>query len=159
MPHPSCASTNIQHPTSGFAPPDASPVVCPQPTSNIWLNMTPSPHPRAASPEACPKAGQADSLLYSEAALKMRDNYQMPFFKTIGALALCCSLAAAMDLRTAIIWVAPGAASPEKKAAIMLSEEIAKRTQIRLELTNAAPPAGRPVIALGLASELGSRAS
>src|SRR6266404_7284953 len=71
-------------------------------------------------------------------------NYQMPFFKTIGALGLCCSLAAAADLRTAVIWVAPGAASAEKKAAGMLSEEIAKRTQIRLEVTNAAPQAGRP---------------
>src|SRR5260370_35158420 len=83
-------------------------------------------------------------------------NYQMPFFKTIGAFGVCCSLAAAVDLRTAVIWVAPGAASPEKKAASMLSEEIAKRTQIRLEVTNVAA-AGRPVIALGLASELGSR--
>src|SRR6266853_4211151 len=85
-------------------------------------------------------------------------NYQMPFFKTIGAFGVCCSLAAAVDLRTAVIWVAPGAASPEKKAAGMLSEEIAKRTQIRLEVTNVAA-AGRPVIALGLASELGSRAN
>src|SRR5260370_4662567 len=83
----------------------------------------------------------------------------MPFFKTIGAFGLCCSLAAAVDLRTAVIWVAPAAASPEKKAAIMLSEEIAKRTQIRLEVIGGAPAAGRTVIALGLASELGSRAS
>ncbi len=83
----------------------------------------------------------------------------MPFFKALGAFGLCCSIAAAVDLRTAVIWVAPTAASPEKKAALMLSEEIARRTQIRLEVTNAAPPSGHPVIALGLASELGSRAS
>ena len=86
-------------------------------------------------------------------------NYQLPFFKTIGAFGVCCSLAAAVDVRTAVIWVAPGAASPEKKAASMLSEEIAKRTQIRLEVTNVAA-AGRPTPAgTGLAPTARSASS
>jgi hypothetical protein len=73
----------------------------------------------------------------------------MPFLRAIAASALYCSLAAsAMDLRNAVVFLPSGAASPEKKAAQMLTEEIAKRTQIRLEVTNSAPASGRPVIAL-----------
>jgi len=84
----------------------------------------------------------------------------MLLLRTIAMLGFCGSLyAAAVDLRHAVIFVPPGAASPERKAAQMLTEEIAKRTQIRLEVTNAAPAAGRQVIALGLASELGNRVS
>ena len=41
----------------------------------------------------------------------------------------------------------------------MLTEEIAKRTQIRLPITNVPPGAGHPAIALGTAAELGARAN
>ena len=81
----------------------------------------------------------------------------MTFLRTIAALALSGSVAVAADLAHAVIFVPQGASGPEKKAAQMLSEEIAKRTQLRLEVTGSAPAAGRPVIALGMASELGSR--
>ena len=73
----------------------------------------------------------------------------MPFLRAIAAIGLYCSLAAsAMDLRNAVIALPSTAASPEKKAAQMLTEEIAKRTQIRLEVTSSKPANGRPVIAL-----------
>lgn len=81
----------------------------------------------------------------------------MIFLRTIAVLALSASAPAAMDLSKAVIFVPQGASGPEKKAAQMLSEEIAKRTQLRLEVTSSAPAAGRPAIALGMASELGSR--
>src|SRR4051794_829148 len=82
----------------------------------------------------------------------------MRFLRIVIALALSVGAAAAADLRNAVIFVPPGAATPEKKAAQMLTEEIAKRTQVRLEVTSSAIPAGRPVNALGTASELGARA-
>ena len=83
----------------------------------------------------------------------------MYFWKTIAALALSASAAAAADLGKAVILVPRGAPAPENKAAQMLSEEIAKRTQLRLEVTSSAPADGRPAIALGMPAELGSRAS
>lgn len=84
----------------------------------------------------------------------------MPFLKISATFGLCCALSAAtVDLHNAVIVVPRQAASPEKKAAQMLTEEIAKRTQIRLAVTNSAPTDGRPVIALGLPSELGARES
>ena len=68
--------------------------------------------------------------------------------RAIAASALFCSLAAsAMDLRNAVVFLPSNATSPEKKAAQMLTEEIAKRTQIRLEVSSS-KPSGRPVIAL-----------
>ncbi len=77
--------------------------------------------------------------------------YVMPFLKAIATLGFCSSLAmAAIDLRSAVIVVPAAASSPEKKAAQMLTEEIAKRTQIRLEVASAAL-AGRPAITLGVA--------
>jgi hypothetical protein len=83
----------------------------------------------------------------------------MYFWKTIAALALSASASVAADLGKAVILVPQGAPAPEKKAAQMLSEEIAKRTQLRLEVTSTAPADGRPAIALGTQAELGSRAS
>ena len=83
----------------------------------------------------------------------------MNTWKAIIALGLLSLSAAAADLRNAAIFVPRDAPSPEQKAAQMLTEEIAKRTQIRLEVTHTAPPADRPVIALGTAAELGARAS
>jgi hypothetical protein len=74
------------------------------------------------------------------------------------ALALCCAAAFAADLRTAVIVIPRGAPSPEQKAAQMLTEEIARRTQIRLPVSDAAS-SGRPMVALGTAAELGARAA
>ncbi len=73
------------------------------------------------------------------------------FLLTAGAVAV-----QALDLRRAVIVVPPSASSPERKAAHMLSEEIAKRTQIRLAI--AQPAAGQPAIFLGTPAELGARA-
>jgi len=55
-----------------------------------------------------------------------------------------------------VIFIRSDAPSPEKKAAQMLHEEIAKRTQIRLEVASQPPEPSRPVIAMGTASELGN---
>ncbi|MCU1259757.1 MAG: hypothetical protein JWO80_2642 [Bryobacterales bacterium] len=63
----------------------------------------------------------------------------------------------ALDLRNAVIVVPPGASSPERKAAQMLTEEIAKRTQIRLPVA-ASSVASRPSIFLGTTAELAARA-
>jgi hypothetical protein len=57
-----------------------------------------------------------------------------------------------------VIVVRSDAPSPEKKAAQMLTEEIAKRTQIRLPVGDTAP-SGRPAITIGTSRELGSAAS
>jgi hypothetical protein len=65
-------------------------------------------------------------------------------------IALVCSLPAlALDLRHAVIVLPPASPSPVQKAAQMLTEEVAKRTQIRLPIA-AAPPAGTPFIALSV---------
>ncbi len=82
----------------------------------------------------------------------------MMILKSIAALAWFGLAASGADLRNAVI-VAPAAApGPEQKAAQMLSEEIAKRTQIRLEVRRTAPADG-PAIVLGTAAELGARAA
>ncbi len=73
-------------------------------------------------------------------------------------LVFCSVSLFAADLRTAVILIPRGAPSPEQKAAQMLMEEIAKRTQVRLPIADSAP-AGRPVIELGTAAELGPRAA
>jgi hypothetical protein len=86
----------------------------------------------------------------------------MRLLRIIAALGMLGLAASGMDLRNGVIVVqGPGgtpAPNPEQKAAQMLSEEIAKRTQIRLEIAHAAP-GDRPVIALGTAAELGPRAA
>jgi len=69
----------------------------------------------------------------------------------IAALACLCAASYAADLRNAAIVVPAAALPPEQKAAQMLSEEIARRTQIPLEVTHAAP-AGRPSITLATAA-------
>src|SRR5262249_20534094 len=80
--------------------------------------------------------------------------------RTIAAWGLCCALPGlGMDLRNAVIYTPASAAGPEKKAARMLTEEIATRTQIRLPLMSTAPGTDRPVITLGTAAELGARAN
>lgn len=60
-------------------------------------------------------------------------------------LALCCSVAAraAVDLSNASILLDPGASAIEKKAAEMISQEIEKRTQLRLRVSSASNPAIR----------------
>ncbi len=65
---------------------------------------------------------------------------------------------ATVDLRTAVIVVRPDASSPEKKAAQMLAEEIAKRTQLRLPVVGSAP-SDRRAITIGISRELGSAAA
>jgi len=73
----------------------------------------------------------------------------MLFLRAIAATGLYCSLAAsAMDLRNAVVFLPSGAESPVKKAAQMLTAEIAKRTQLRREVSNSKPAGGRAVIAL-----------
>ena len=82
----------------------------------------------------------------------------MPFLKTLPLLGFFCAVsAAALDLHTAVIVVPAGAPSPEQKAAIMLTEEVAKRTQIRLKIASQA--SGSPAIFLGVAVELGAAAA
>lgn len=67
----------------------------------------------------------------------------VPFF----ILAATSVLAADLDLREAVI-VPPQNASPrEQKAVRMLVEEIARRTQFEIKVTNS-PAAGKPVIRL-----------
>jgi hypothetical protein len=83
----------------------------------------------------------------------------MNSLKAILALGSCSLFAAAADLRNAAILVARDAPEPEQKSAQMLSEEVARRTQIRPEVLYAAPAGNRPLIALGTASELGARAA
>ena len=69
------------------------------------------------------------------------------------ALVLCAP-ALALDLRNAVIVLPANAASPERKAAQMLTEEIAKRTQLRLPVLSV-PPAGKPAIVLALSPSIG----
>ncbi len=61
----------------------------------------------------------------------------------------------AADLRNSSIVLAEGSTKPQQKAAQMLSEEIEKRTQLRLKTVSSMPSDG-PVIVLGLASRLKS---
>ena len=74
----------------------------------------------------------------------------MRIFRAIAALAVA-GLASGADLRNAVIVVPAAAPGPVQKAAQMLTEEVAKRTQIRLEVAHAAAP-GRPSIALTTAA-------
>ena len=72
------------------------------------------------------------------------------------ALLLALSAAAtafALDLRNAVIVLPANAASPERKAAQMLTEEIAKRTQLQLRVAPSADSA-KPAIVLAVAAEL-----
>jgi hypothetical protein len=67
----------------------------------------------------------------------------------VGLLTLIAFLpATALDLKTASIVAPPGLASPEKKAATMLADEIEKRTRLRLPVVERAPASG-PSIVLG----------
>src|SRR5215469_4108915 len=82
----------------------------------------------------------------------------MALIKTITVVASCALYAQALDLRNAVIVVRVDAPSPEKKAAQMLTEEIFKRTQLRLEIRTAAQ-SGAPAIVVGTSAELGSSAN
>src|SRR5437763_550389 len=44
-----------------------------------------------------------------------------------------------IDLQHAIIFIAPGSTGPEKKAAVMLAEEVDKRTGVRWPISDAWP--------------------
>jgi hypothetical protein len=74
--------------------------------------------------------------------------------KLTGVAAIAAFLTAssslfAADFKQAVVVVSATAATPQKKAAQMLVEEIEKRTQLRLKIANVAPAAG-PTISLGL---------
>ena len=76
----------------------------------------------------------------------------MRFLETLALLGLYCPLpAVALDLRSAVIVVKPDSPQPLKKAAQMLTEEITKRTQVRLAVVASAPPGAVSVIALTVA--------
>src|SRR5437660_1566319 len=58
----------------------------------------------------------------------------------------------ALDFRNAVIVISPNATTPEKKAAAMLSEEIEKRTQLRLKVQTQA--ASGPAFLLGRSDQV-----
>jgi hypothetical protein len=71
------------------------------------------------------------------------------------AALLATSIAApALDLKDAVVIVAPGLSGPEKNAARMLIEEVEKRTHIRLAQSSEWPVSNAPVIAIGPKSGL-----
>src|SRR5579884_233767 len=73
--------------------------------------------------------------------------------RTALLLALSVPLAAAtLDMRNAVISIPADASTPERKAAAMLSEEIEKRTQLRLPVRTA--QSGQPAFVLGRADQL-----
>lgn len=74
----------------------------------------------------------------------------MLFFKATAYLIAPCLLAADIDLREARINAAPGGSKLEQKAVQVLTEEIEKRTQIRLAA--GAPDSGKPVIRVARAA-------
>ena len=67
--------------------------------------------------------------------------------------AFCASAAHGADLKNAVIVVPARAPSPERKAAQMLSEEIEKRTRVRLPVSEHRT-GSVPAILLGQSSEL-----
>lgn len=62
--------------------------------------------------------------------------------------------AAPLDFSDAVVVVPPGLSGPERKAAVMLVEEVEKRSHLRWTLSEQAPPAGRPAVFLGGRSAL-----
>jgi len=65
------------------------------------------------------------------------------------AVPMSDGIAAAIDLSAAELVVPPAQAGPENKAAEMLVDEVAKRSEVRWPQTNEAPAAERPVVYLG----------
>ncbi|MFM9029998.1 MAG: hypothetical protein ACKOTF_04840, partial [Opitutaceae bacterium] len=59
------------------------------------------------------------------------------------------AFAAPLDLSAAVVVVPPGLSGPERKAAVMLVEEVEKRSYLRWTLSEQAPAAGRPAVFLG----------
>ena len=68
------------------------------------------------------------------------------------AIAIC--RAATLDFANAVIVIPPNATAPEKKAATMLSEEIEKRTQLRLKVQS--QPASGAAFVIGRADQIRS---
>src|SRR3954454_1026046 len=58
------------------------------------------------------------------------------------------------DLTTASLISAPGMTGPEKKAALMLVEEVQKRCNVRWTAATELPKAGQSAVLLGRRSEL-----
>src|SRR3954453_22576753 len=63
-------------------------------------------------------------------------------------------VATSLDFRNAVIVIPANASTQEKKAATMLSEEIGKRTQLRLSVQS--QPASGPAFILGRADQITS---
>ena len=59
------------------------------------------------------------------------------------------AFAAPLDLSEAVVVMPPGVSGPERKAAVMLVEEVEKRSYLRWTVSEQAPAAGRPAIFLG----------
>ncbi|MGO9203178.1 MAG: hypothetical protein ACLQM8_21870 [Limisphaerales bacterium] len=62
----------------------------------------------------------------------------------------------ALELKNAVVVTAPGFAGAGRQAVVMLVEEVEKRSGIRWQETTNWPPAGVPVIGVGLKSEVRS---
>src|SRR5450432_2790043 len=74
---------------------------------------------------------------------------------SFAGLALMWPLAAAnLDFRGAVIVIPSTASTPERKAAVMLAEEIEKRTQLRLKVQT--QPADGPAFVLGRSDQIKS---
>ncbi len=74
----------------------------------------------------------------------------LPWLSALVSLPLT---AAVLDFRTAVIVLPPGASAREQKAAVVLTEEIEKRTQLRLKIVSSQPPSGSAFV-LGRASQV-----
>ncbi len=75
-------------------------------------------------------------------------------YPVVAVLLATCAVASAnpLDFRNAVIVIPPNATTPEKKAATMLTEEIEKRTQLRLKVHTQASPG--PAFVLGRAEQV-----
>lgn len=71
----------------------------------------------------------------------------MSLWRLAVAAAVISAPGGALDFRNAAIVIRPGATPPERAAARMLSEEIEKRTQLRLPVVHRSPESG-PIIEL-----------
>ena len=74
-----------------------------------------------------------------------------PCIAVVAALLPGVSTLIAADFKQAVVVLAGAPTTPQKKAAQMLTEEIEKRTQLRLKVSGTTP-VGTPAIYLGLAS-------
>lgn len=69
--------------------------------------------------------------------------------RSLALAALALAPAFALDLKTAVIVAPAGLTGPEKKIAPMLTEEIEKRTRLRLRVVDRAPASGAAIVVRG----------